>query len=86
VPVLLKSMPTALRAILRRKMTPGKALLHPHKAPKEVRRIYDEIQGRGQRYELNLYVSGVDEETEQADAPAVAAALDGPESSPGAQT
>jgi succinate dehydrogenase / fumarate reductase iron-sulfur subunit len=87
VPVLLKSLPTVLRALMRGKVTPTKALLHPHKAPKELKRIFDEVDGREQRYELNLYVVGHDEEEiDKADEPAVAAALDGLESNPGAET
>ena len=45
-------------------MTPAKALGHPHKAPKEVKRIFDEVEGREQRIELNLYVTGVEDEPE----------------------
>jgi succinate dehydrogenase / fumarate reductase iron-sulfur subunit len=62
IPVLLKSLPVILRALLRRKVTPRKALLHPHKAPKGVKRIYEEVESHEQRYELNLYVSGYDED------------------------
>ena len=40
-------------------MTPAKALGHPHKAPSEVKKLFDEIEGRERRNELNLYVSGV---------------------------
>ena len=39
-------------------MTPKKALLHQHKAPKEVRRIFDHVHDKDERYELNLYVVG----------------------------
>jgi succinate dehydrogenase / fumarate reductase iron-sulfur subunit len=86
VPVLLKSMPTALRALLRRKMTPGKALLHRHKAPKDVKRIYDEVEGHDRHYDLNLYVVGHDEEEIDKAPPAeVAAELDDLESAPGAE-
>src|SRR5437763_3779382 len=37
VPELLDSLPTITKALLRRKVTPGKALLHQHKAPKDVK-------------------------------------------------
>jgi hypothetical protein len=51
-------------------MTPKTALLHPHKAPKEVTQAFDRIEGREQRVELNLYVSGYeDEETATGGAP-----------------
>ena len=56
---LVDSLPTAARGLARRKITPRKALLHP-KLPdqKEVRRIYEEIEGRDERIELNLYIVG----------------------------
>jgi succinate dehydrogenase / fumarate reductase iron-sulfur subunit len=75
VPELLESLPIITRALLRRKVTPGKALLHPHRAPTEVKRIFDVIEGREQRYELNLYISGYDEEAEGAAGPTAAAAM-----------
>ncbi len=62
IPELIAGMPTAIRGLLRGKMTLPKILLHPHKAPKAVKRYFDEIDGKAQRYELNLYVSGEDEE------------------------
>ena len=43
-------------------MTPKKALLHQHKAPKEVKRIFEHVHDKDERYELNLYVVGEDEE------------------------
>ncbi len=68
VPELMSGLPTALTAMSRRKMTPQTALGHPHKAPKEVKRIFDEVEGRDQRVELNLYVSGYEDEPD-AEAP-----------------
>ena len=65
-PELISSMPTAVTAMARGKMTPAKVLLHPHKAPRAVKQIFDEIEGRDQRVELNLYVSGVEDEPEPA--------------------
>ncbi len=64
VPELLSGMPTALTAMARGKMTPRTALGHPHKAPKEVKQLFDEIEGREQRIELNLYVTGYEDEPE----------------------
>ena len=52
-------------ALARGKITPKTALLHSHKAPKEVKGLFDEIEGRKQRVELNLYVTGYDDETPQ---------------------
>ena len=56
---LIESAPTALRGLARGKVTPRKVLLHP-KLPgqKEVRRIYEEIESRDERIELNLYIVG----------------------------
>jgi succinate dehydrogenase / fumarate reductase iron-sulfur subunit len=62
VPELIDSLPAITKALLRRKVTPAKALLHPHKAPKDVKAIYERVEGRDERYELNLYISGYDEE------------------------
>ena len=61
---LLGSLPSIVRALVRRKVTP-RAALAPHKIPaadrRSVRSIYDTVEGRERRYELNLYVSGEDE-------------------------
>jgi len=62
VPELISSLPTALTGLRRGKMTVGGALGHPHKAPPEVKRIFKTVESRGSRVELNLYVSGVEEE------------------------
>jgi len=67
VPELVSSLPTVLTALARRKVTPAKALLHQHKAPKEVKRIFDEIEGREERVELNLYVTGYEDAPEHAE-------------------
>ncbi len=62
VPELLASLPTAVVGMRRGKITPKKALLHQHKAPKEVKEIFKRIHGQSERYELNLYVTGKDED------------------------
>ena len=63
VPELVESLPAITTALLRRKVTPSKALLHPHrKEYKGLRRIFDEVEGRDDRRELNLYVIGVEDE------------------------
>jgi len=64
IPELLSGMPTALTALRRGKMTPRTALGHPHKAPKEVRGLFDEIEARERRVELNLYVTGYEDAPE----------------------
>lgn len=62
---LLASLPVITKALLRRKVTPSGAL-RPHKLPKDalrdVQAIYDEIGAREERYELNLYITGRDED------------------------
>src|SRR5215218_3658306 len=69
VPELLSSLPVILKALQRGKVTPRKALLHQHKAPKEVKRIFEQIHDKDKRYELNLYVVGYeDDDTETEDA------------------
>ena len=77
---LVGSLPTAARGLVRGKVTPRKALFHP-KLPdqKEVRRIYEEIESRDERIELNLYIVGeegdggaADKEPVQGDAGAEA--------------
>ncbi len=62
MPELIASLPTAAKALARRKMTPKTALLHSHKAPKAVRALFDKIEGREQRNELNLYVTGYEDD------------------------
>jgi succinate dehydrogenase / fumarate reductase iron-sulfur subunit len=64
VPELFRSLPAIVKALQRRKVTPAKALLHPHKAPEGVKAIYEKVEGRdrAERYELNLYVTGTEEE------------------------
>src|SRR3954470_7745348 len=62
VPELLSSLPVVLRALRRRKVTPGGALLHKYKAPNEVKRIFRDVHDREQRVELNLYVAGEEDE------------------------
>jgi succinate dehydrogenase / fumarate reductase, iron-sulfur subunit len=64
LPELVSSLPIAAKALARGKMTAKTALTHPHKAPKEVKRIFDEIEGREQRVELNLYVTGYEDDPE----------------------
>jgi succinate dehydrogenase / fumarate reductase iron-sulfur subunit len=62
---LLDSLPVITRAVLRRKVTPGKAIFG-HKIPadalKEVKEIFEEVEGKDERLEFNLYISGTDED------------------------
>ena len=67
VPELISSLPIVMTALLRRKMTPAKALLHPHKASDGVKKIFEVVEGREQRNEFNLYISGTDANNEGTD-------------------
>ena len=58
VPELLSSLPVVLRALKTGKVTPKKALLHEHKAPDGVKKIFEIIESRPERNEYNLYISG----------------------------
>jgi succinate dehydrogenase / fumarate reductase, iron-sulfur subunit len=68
VPELISSLPVVIKGLQRGKMTPKKALLHEHKAPQEVKRIFDVIEGKDQRLELNLYISGYEDDESEASA------------------
>jgi succinate dehydrogenase / fumarate reductase, iron-sulfur subunit len=61
---MLSSLPTAIKGIMRGKMT-IKGILFGHKIPPAdlaaVKRIYRTVEGRPRRNELNLYISGEDE-------------------------
>jgi succinate dehydrogenase / fumarate reductase, iron-sulfur subunit len=70
VPELVGSLPLAAKALARGKMTVKTALLHPHKSSKEVKQIFDDIEGREERIELNLYVTGYEDDPEETEASA----------------
>ncbi|MEA2186156.1 MAG: succinate dehydrogenase / fumarate reductase, iron-sulfur subunit [Solirubrobacteraceae bacterium] len=65
--VLLDSLPSIAKALLRRKVTPA-AVLKPHKLAKQdlqaVKRIYEKLDGKGERNEFNIYISGRDEDNQ----------------------
>ncbi len=62
---LLSLLPTAIKAILRGKISIKTAMLG-HKIPaadlEAVKRIHQTVESRPERYELNLYISGEDED------------------------
>jgi succinate dehydrogenase / fumarate reductase iron-sulfur subunit len=59
---LVGMAPTALRALASGKVSPRKALMHPRLPDqKQVRRIFKEIETKGERLELNLYIVGEEE-------------------------
>jgi hypothetical protein len=75
---LLSSLPAIVKALVRRKVTPMGAL-KPHKIPgpdlKAVQSIFDRVESRPERYELNLYITGTDEDNAPvAEAPVAVAA------------
>ncbi len=84
--VLLKSLPSIIPAVLRRKVN-IKIAIFGHKIPKPdldaIKRLYQRIEGREDRVELNLYVSGYEDEPEPEPvgaAQAGTASGEGPES------
>ena len=73
---LLSSLPVIAKGVLRGKVSPGKAVLG-HKLPepdlKAVQRIYERVEEREERYELNLFIVGYDEEEPPASGAAASA-------------
>jgi succinate dehydrogenase / fumarate reductase iron-sulfur subunit len=67
---LVASLPAITKALIRGKVTPMGAL-KPHKLPKQdleqIKSIYAEVEGHEERYELNLYISGYDEDGSAAE-------------------
>jgi succinate dehydrogenase / fumarate reductase, iron-sulfur subunit len=67
---LLSSLPSIVKALIRGKVTPMGAL-KPHKIPKTdlkaVQAIFDKVEAREERFELNLYIAGEDEDQVAAD-------------------
>jgi succinate dehydrogenase / fumarate reductase iron-sulfur subunit len=83
---LADSLPVIAKSILRRKVTIMGAL-KPHRIPKQdlaqIQDIYDTVEGRDERYELNLYITGTDEQNaDNVPAVAMAGAGDGGQSGP----
>ncbi|HEY8866528.1 MAG TPA: succinate dehydrogenase/fumarate reductase iron-sulfur subunit [Solirubrobacteraceae bacterium] len=63
VPELVGSLPVIMKALMRRKVTPAKALLHQHRKDfKGLRDLVDRVEDRDERVELNLYITGYDED------------------------
>jgi succinate dehydrogenase / fumarate reductase iron-sulfur subunit len=74
---LLSSLPVVVKGLMRGKMSPKLALLG-HRIPsrdlKAVQAIFDKVESQDRRYELNLYISGYEDDDEAAAAEPVAAA------------
>jgi succinate dehydrogenase / fumarate reductase iron-sulfur subunit len=66
---LLSSISTVITGVMRGKMSP-KIALFGHKLPKSdldsLKKIYDTVENRPERIELNLYVSGYEDDPEPA--------------------
>ena len=64
---LLSSISTVITGVMRGKMSP-KIALFGHKLPEQdlnaLKKIYDTVEGREERIELNLYVSGYEDDPE----------------------
>jgi succinate dehydrogenase / fumarate reductase iron-sulfur subunit len=67
---LVASLPAITKALVRGKVTPMGAL-KPHNLPKQdlaqIKSIFEEVEGHEERYELNLYITGYDEDTDGAE-------------------
>jgi succinate dehydrogenase / fumarate reductase, iron-sulfur subunit len=63
---LIPALPTAVRGVTSGKVAPTK-VIHHHKLPdqKQIKRIYKEIESKGERLELNLYIVGESGEGEE---------------------
>src|SRR3954449_4766170 len=63
---MLANTPTAIRGLTAGKVSPVKVFRHP-KLPdqKQVKRIYNEVEERGERIELNLYIVGESGDSEE---------------------
>jgi succinate dehydrogenase iron-sulfur subunit len=85
---LLGSLPVVIRGLAKRKVNPRIAALG-HKIAKRdldgVKAIYKQVESREQRYELNLYISGVDEDESPEPLAAAASPSGSPSSAPGAE-
>jgi succinate dehydrogenase / fumarate reductase, iron-sulfur subunit len=82
---LLSALPIVIKGVLRRKVN-IKIAIFGHKIPKQdlkgVQAIYDKVESRKERYELNLYITGEDEpKAETAATTPLAAAESSPEGS-----
>jgi succinate dehydrogenase / fumarate reductase, iron-sulfur subunit len=66
---MLSSLPVVMKGVLRRKVSP-KLAMFGHKIPsddlKGVKQIYEKVEDREERNELNLYVTGYEDEPEEA--------------------
>jgi succinate dehydrogenase iron-sulfur subunit len=65
VPELMSSLPVITRALARGKVTPQKALLHPHRRHyREVRKLIQTVESKDEPLEFNLYITGYEDDLE----------------------
>ena len=86
---LVDSLPVIMKAVMRGKVSPASALMgHKITDHKNLRRIFDTIEDKDERFELNLYIVQPDDEVPDDKAPAGdahgAAGSSSPERSPNA--
>jgi succinate dehydrogenase / fumarate reductase iron-sulfur subunit len=74
---LLDSLPVLVRGLASGKFTPKKAIFGHRIGSadlKAVKAIYEKVEGKARRYELNLYISGYEDDDEAETPTPVAAA------------
>ena len=69
VPELLDSLPVILAGAAARQGDAGQGAAPPHKAPKDVKRIFEQVHEKPERYELNLYVVGFEDDADEERSP-----------------
>jgi succinate dehydrogenase / fumarate reductase iron-sulfur subunit len=86
---LIDSLPIIAKGLLRGKVTPRKAMLPPTDLSKadrgEIKGIFDKIHDRDEVRELNLYISGYDEDVEGAETAPASATAEGQHSAESGQ-
>jgi succinate dehydrogenase / fumarate reductase iron-sulfur subunit len=67
VPELIESLPVVTKGLARGKITPRKALTHPHRRQfKDVRHLIRTVEDKDVKLELNLYIVGYEDVEEGA--------------------
>jgi len=70
VPELIDSIPVIVNGLRSGKVTPRKALTHPHRKDfKDIRKLFKKIESKDEQLELNLYIVGVEDEPVEKAAP-----------------
>ena len=67
VPELVGSLPVVMTAVARGKVTPRKALMHPHRRQyRDVRKLIKRVEAKEETIELNLYIVGYEDDPDPA--------------------